>query len=51
MDEHDDDLASEVIEGEEIESETFDADDDVVRNVEQPEEDDEDSSGVDDSEI
>jgi hypothetical protein len=51
MDEHDDDLASEVIEGEEIESETFDADDDVVRDVEQPEEDDEESSGVDDSEI
>jgi hypothetical protein len=35
MDEHDDDLASEVIEGEEIESDTFEAEDDEgVRSAE-----------------
>jgi hypothetical protein len=52
MDEHDDDLASEVIEGEEIERDTFDAEgDEEDRSEERPEEDEEESPGGDGSEI
>ena len=51
MDEHDDDLASEVIEGEEIESDAFEpADEEEVQSAEELEEGDE-ASTDDDSEI
>ena len=46
------DLASEVIEGEEIERDIFDAtDDEFVRSAEEPNEDEEESPAEDDSEI
>ena len=52
MDEHDDDLASEVIEGEEIESDTFEAEDDEdVRSTEDGEESEDEAPTEDDSEI
>ena len=52
MDEHDDDLASEVIEGEEIESETFDPDDDEsVQGEEKFAESEEEGGTEDDSEM
>jgi hypothetical protein len=52
MDEHDDDLASEVIEGEEVETDAFDAEDDDARTAEDQEDsEDDDSSTEDDSEI
>jgi len=51
MDEHDDDLAPEVNEGEEIESATFEPEgDEDVRNLERSEEE-EDALTGDDSEI
>jgi hypothetical protein len=50
MDEHEDDLASEVKEGEEIETDTFEPEgEDDVRAVEHPEPDEEDAA--DDGEI
>ena len=52
MDEHDDDLASEVIEGEEIESDTFEAEDDEdVLSAEDGEEKEDEAPPEDDSEI
>jgi hypothetical protein len=52
MDEHDDDLASEVIEGEEIESDTFEAEDDEdVLSAEDGEEGEDEAPPEDDSEI
>jgi hypothetical protein len=52
MDEHDDDLASEVIEGEEIESDTFEpADEEEVQSTEELEEGDDEAATEDDSEI
>lgn len=52
MDEHDDDLASEVIEGEEIESETFEADDEEdVQSAEHPVESEPEVPAEDDGEI
>jgi hypothetical protein len=52
MDEHDDDLASEVIEGEEIESDTFEAEaDEDVRSAEAGEESEGEAPTEDDSEI
>ena len=52
MHEHDDDLESEVIEGEEIERDTFDAEgDEVVGSAEELEENDEETPVEDDSEI
>jgi hypothetical protein len=51
MDEHDDDLASEVIEGEEIESDAFDPDDDVQFGGEEPEDDENAPEDEDDSEL
>ena len=52
MDEHDDDLASEVIEGEELESETFDAEDDEnVGSAEHSEEIEPEDPPEDESEI
>jgi hypothetical protein len=51
MDEHDDDLDAEVIEGELFESDTFDAEgDELVRSAEEPEEAEE-TPTEDDSEI
>ena len=52
MDEHDDDLASEVIEGEEIEIDTFEAEDDQdVPSAEGREESEDDAPTENDSEI
>ena len=53
MDEHDDDLASEVIEGEEIESDAFEAEDDHedVRNEDNPETGEEEAPTEDESEL
>ena len=52
MDEHDDDLDSEVIEGEEIETDTFDADDDEsVEGAEHSAEGEQEAETEDDSEI
>jgi hypothetical protein len=52
MDEHDDDLASEVIEGEEIESETFEAEDDEdIGSAEGGEESEDEAPTEDDSEL
>ena len=52
MDEHDDDLASEVIEGEEIESDTFDPDDDEsIQGAKQSVEGEPEAETEDDSEI
>ena len=53
MDEHDDDLASEVIEGEEIETDSFEAaeDDDDVQSAEPSEEDEDEAPSEDESEI
>ena len=54
MDEHDDDLASEVIEGEEIESDTFepaDEDEDEIQSAEELPESDDQAATEDDSEI
>lgn len=52
MDEHDDDLASEVIEGEEIESDAFEAEDDEdVQSAEDGEESEDDAPTEDESEI
>ena len=52
MDEHDDDLASEVIEGQEIESDTFDVDDDeIVQSGEDSAESGQEAETEDDGEI
>jgi hypothetical protein len=52
MDEHDDDLAPEVNEGEEIESATFEPEDEEgLRNSEHTDEDEQAPSTEDDSEI
>ena len=52
MDEHDDDLASEVIEGEEIESDTFEPEDEEeVQSAEELTEGDDEAASEDDSEI
>ena len=52
MDEHDDDLDSEVIEGEEIEQDTFDtADDETELPAADLEEDQDDAPPEDDSEL
>ena len=52
MDEHDDDLASEVIEGEEIETDTFDPDDDeIVESAEETGESEQEPETGDDGEI
>lgn len=52
MDEHDDDLASEVVEGEEIESDTFEAEDDEdVQSAEDGEASEDEAPTEDDSEI
>jgi hypothetical protein len=55
MDEHDDDLASEVIEGEEIESDAFepedDEDEDEARSADNSDDSEQDAPTEDDSEI
>lgn len=52
MDEHDDDLASEVIEGEEIETDSFEVEDDEdVGSAEDGEESEDDAPTEDDGEI
>jgi hypothetical protein len=51
MDEHEDDLASEVIEGEEIETDSFDADFDDERAEDDEGAEEDDDSTEDDSEI
>jgi hypothetical protein len=53
MDEHDDDLASEVVDGEEIESDTFEPEDDDedVRSAENPQEGEDDAPTEDESEL
>jgi hypothetical protein len=52
MDEHDDDLASEVVEGEEIESDAFEPEDDEdARSVENLEEGEDEAPTEDESEL
>jgi hypothetical protein len=52
MDEHDDDLASEVIEGEEIESDAFEVEDDEdLQNAEEAEGGEEEAPSEDESEL
>lgn len=51
MDEHDDDLASEVVEGEEIESDTFDPEEDQIVQSGEDSAESEQAADEDDGEI
>jgi hypothetical protein len=51
MDEHEDDLASEVIEGEEIERDAFDVEEEDIAEGEEPAEDEGEGPPEDDSEL
>ena len=51
MNEHDDDLASEVVEGDEIEQDVFNADEEPIASSGDKELEDADAPGVDDAEL